>query len=66
MELLRAARKLVLGETWVLPAGIAVAVGICALVRVAAGPHGWFAQGGGFVLLGCVAVAYAVATRVRR
>jgi len=66
MELLRTARKLVLGETWVLPAGIAVAVGIAALVRAAAGSHGWFAHDGGFLLLGGVVVAYAVATRVRR
>jgi hypothetical protein len=54
-------RKLILGETWVLPIGVALAVGAAALLRVAAGDHGWWRSGGGFVLLGLVLVALLAA-----
>ena len=54
-------RKLVLGETWTLPIGVLVAVGGAALLRVAAGEHGWWHEGGGFVLLGFVVLALVVA-----
>jgi hypothetical protein len=58
---LRSIRKLVLGETWILPGGIALAVGAAALLRVASGPGGWWESAGGFVLAGLLAVALAVA-----
>jgi hypothetical protein len=58
---IRTLRKLVLGETWALPAGVAVAVCMCALIRVAAGEHGWWRDGGGFVLLALVVLALLVA-----
>ena len=56
---LRALRKLVLGETWALPVGIAAAVAIAAVLRVAAGPHGWWHHAGGWVLFALLAVALA-------
>jgi hypothetical protein len=63
IDTLRTLRKLVLGETWVLPLGVAVAVGAAAVVRALAGTHGWWRQGGGFVLFGLVLLALLVAVR---
>ena len=54
-------RKLVLGETWTLPIGVVVAVGVAALLRLAAGEHGWWHEAGGFVLLGLVVLALVAA-----
>jgi hypothetical protein len=62
----RTLRKLVLGETWALPIGIAAAVGAAALLRWAVGPGGWWADAGGFVLLALLAVAFACALGFRR
>jgi hypothetical protein len=62
----RTLRKLVLGETWALPIGIAVAVGVAALVRVVAGPGGWWADAGGFLLLGLLVLAFVFALGLRR
>jgi hypothetical protein len=59
-------RKLVLGETWSLPLGIAVAVIVAFAVRSVAGEGGWWQTGGGFVLLGLLVVAFAVAVGSRR
>ena len=59
--MIRTVRKLVLGETWALPLGVAVAVGIAALLRAAAGHASWWRDGGGFVLLALVVVALLVA-----
>jgi len=56
-----ALRKLILGETWILPLGIAAAVGVCAVVRVLAGPHGWWRHGGGYVLAALLVVVFAAA-----
>ena len=64
--LLRAARKLVLGETVALPAGIAAAVAAAGVLRVVAGPGGWWQHAGGAVLAGLLVVALAVALRPRR
>jgi membrane protein implicated in regulation of membrane protease activity len=55
MALLRTLRKLVLGETWTLPIGVALAVGACAVLEAAAG--GWWRDVGGFVLLALVVAA---------
>jgi hypothetical protein len=60
---LRTLRKLVLGETWTLPLGVAVAVGAAGLARALAGAHGWWRGGGGFVLLALVVLALLVAVR---
>ena len=59
--MIRTLRKLILGETWSLPIGVAVAVGAAAVLRALAGDHGWWQSGGGFVLLGLVVVALLVA-----
>jgi hypothetical protein len=59
--MLHTIRKLVLGETWVLPIGIALAVGGAFIVRALAGRDGWWHHGGGFVLLAGVVAALVVA-----
>ena len=67
MTLIRTLRKLVLGETWVLPIGVALAVGAAGVLRALAGDHGWWRDGGGFVLLALVALALLAAVgRPRR
>jgi hypothetical protein len=63
MTLLQTLRKLVLGETWVLPIGVALAVGAAGLLRASAGDHGWWHSAGGFVLLGLVLLALLAAVR---
>ena len=63
MSVLRAIRKLVLGETWTLPAGIAVAVLVAAGLRLAYGPGEWWRSGGGFVLAALLVVALLVSLR---
>jgi hypothetical protein len=61
--MIRTLRKLILGETWVLPIGVALAVGAAGVLRAVAGEHGWWHDAGGFVLLGLVVVALLVAAR---
>jgi hypothetical protein len=56
-------RKLVLGETWSLPLGIAVTL-LAGLALDAAGP-GWWHRAGGFVLLAGVLVTLAASLRRR-
>jgi hypothetical protein len=64
---IRTLRKLVLGETWTLPIGVALAVGATALARALAGDHGWWRDAGGFVLLALVLLALLAAVgRPRR
>jgi uncharacterized membrane protein len=58
---IRTLRKLVLGETWTLPIGVAVAVGCAAVLRALAGDAGWWRDIGGFVLLALVVAALLVA-----
>jgi hypothetical protein len=62
MSLLRALKKLLLGETWLLPAGVAVAIGASMLVRHLLGDQ-WH-DVGGFVLLAGVAVALLASVAV--
>ena len=66
MRTLATLRKLVLGETWALPAGIAVAVLLAVAVRAVAGTGGWWADAGGYVLLALLVVAFLVALGIRR
>jgi len=54
-------RKLVLGETWTLPIGVALAVGACALLEHVGGK--WWHDAGGFVLLALVLLALLAAVR---
>jgi hypothetical protein len=63
---MRTLRKLVLGETWALPIGILVAVGVAALLRAAAGSSGWWEESGGFVLLALLVLAFLAALGLRR
>jgi hypothetical protein len=63
---MRALRKLVLGETWTLPIGIAIAVGVAAIVRALAGSADWWEDAGGFVLLGLLVCAFAASLVFRR
>jgi hypothetical protein len=58
---MRTLRKLVLGETWALPVGIASAVVAAAIVRALAGETGWWRADGGWVLLGLLVGAFAAA-----
>ena len=58
MTTLRTVKKLFLGETWLLPAGLAVSLGASLVVRHALGDH-WH-QAGGFVLLGAVITVVVV------
>ena len=55
MSTLRAIKKLVFGETWILPAGVAAILAAGALIRsLAAGA--WPRLGGGLLLVGVVCV----------
>jgi hypothetical protein len=68
MSTLGQLRKLILGETWSLPIGVLVSVGIAALIREIAGPDGWWRHAGGYVLFGLVAVTLTIslASALRR
>jgi hypothetical protein len=55
MSALRTLKKLVLGETWLLPLGVAVVVGGSALVRPLVGED-WDHVGGLIILAGIVAL----------
>jgi hypothetical protein len=63
---MRTLRKLVLGETWALPLGIAVAVGIAAIVSAVAGSVDWWQDAGGFLLLALLVGAFAAGLGIRR
>jgi hypothetical protein len=66
MDVLRALRKLVLGETVALPVGIALAVGAAAALRVLAGAGGWWQDAGGAVLAALLVVALGIALGARK
>ena len=59
MNVLRRAKKLVLGETWVLPLGTAAVVLACALVARPLLGETWD-RAGGFILLAGVALVLVV------
>lgn len=59
MNLLRTLKKLVLGETWALPLGVAAVVAVTALV-IRPSLSGAWDHYGGFILLGGVAVVLAL------
>ena len=63
---MKALRKLVLGETWSLPAGIAAAVLVAFAARELAGDESWWRDAGGFVLLGFLVLAFVAALALRR
>ncbi len=59
---MKALRKLILGETWALPAGVAVTLGAGLTLSTAS----WWPDVGGFVLLALVVAALLASLRVRR
>lgn len=63
---MRALRKLILGETWTLPVGVAVALLVAGVARALSGAHGWWHDGGGFVLLALVLAGLGLALRPAR
>jgi hypothetical protein len=63
---MRTVRKLVLGETWALPIGIFLAVGLAAVLSAVAGSADWWEDSGGFVLLGLLAAAFVAGLGFRR
>ena len=64
---MRALRKLVLGETWALPVGVALAVVVAALLRAAGDGAAWWRDAGGVILavLVLAALAYSVFSSAR-
>jgi hypothetical protein len=54
MTVMRTLKKLLFGETWLLPAGLAGAIAVSVAIRRIAGSD--WNQVGGFVLLACVLV----------
>jgi hypothetical protein len=63
---MRTLRKLVLGETWSLPIGIAIAVLAAFALRELAGASGWWTDAGGFALLALLLVAFVTSLRFGR
>jgi hypothetical protein len=57
---MRALRKLVFGETWTLPLGVALTVAAALGLHAVAGESAWWRQGGGFVVLALVLAALVV------
>jgi hypothetical protein len=62
----KALRKLVLGETWSLPAGVLVTLLAGLILDAVAGHTGWWRDAGGFVLLALVLCALAISLPRRR
>jgi hypothetical protein len=61
MTLLRTLAKLILGETWFLPAAVAAAVAAALIARALLGDH--WDHVGGFVLLAGVIAALTLSVR---
>lgn len=63
---LDALRRMIFGETWSLPVGVAIAIVATLLARSLSGEHSWWHTGGGFLLAGLVAVAVVASALARR
>jgi type IV secretory pathway VirB2 component (pilin) len=61
-----ALRKLVLGETWSLPLGVAVVLVVGLVLDAIFGTHSWWRSAGGFVLLAGVLLALSASLPRRR
>jgi hypothetical protein len=70
MSTLRQLRKLILGETWSLPVGVAMALAAAGILRAVDGHDHWWQRGGGFLLLAFAGLALTAslggALRARR
>jgi hypothetical protein len=67
MSTLRTLKKLILGETWLLPVGIAVVVATAALLVRPLAATAWHSLGGLILLVGVLGVlAISVARGARR
>jgi hypothetical protein len=60
--LLGSLRRLILGETWTIPAGVAIALAAALLVRGSVAEGAWD-RGGGFALAALVIAALAASLR---
>jgi hypothetical protein len=58
--------KLILGETRILPAGVALVLGAGLVLDAVARDTGWWTHAGGFVLLAGVVAALSASLRVSR
>jgi len=58
---MKALRKLVLGETWALPIGVAVTLVAGLVLEALEGDDAWWRHAGGFVLLLLVVAALSAA-----
>jgi hypothetical protein len=63
---MRALRKLILGETWILPIGVALTLAAGLVLEAVAGGETWWREAGGFVLLVLVLAALTAALPRRR
>ena len=63
--MLAALRKLVFGETWTVPLGVAGSLGAALLARAALPAHAW-SEGGGFLLAALVVATLWMALRLNR
>jgi hypothetical protein len=67
---LRQLRKLVLGETWVLPAGVVLTLAAAVIYRAIDDDDTWWHHAGGFIVFGLVVLtltaSLAGALRARR
>jgi len=66
MSLLRTLKKLVLGETWLLPLGVAVVVGSAGLIVRPLAAGAWSRLGGILMLVGVLVVLAASVARGAR
>jgi hypothetical protein len=60
---MRTLRKLILGETWTLPLGVAATIAVGALLDVAVGDGSAWHRGGGWALFVLLAATLTAAVR---
>ena len=60
---MRTLRKLIFGETWVLPLGIAATIALGAVLHAAFGNDSWWHDGGGIVIFALAAASLWAALR---
>ena len=65
IELIKSLRKLVLGETWTIPAGVAGTLGAAVLTRAVLPKEAW-ASVGGFVVATLVITTLLLSLRIGR